>query len=162
MFSTYINPKYANQYNEWGLGYNLGFNKADVPPQPRTLVVADTFVRIVQDYIYLKLNPELNMNRLAVSNKEDLAETHDTTAEEFKYFSKILLNDFNSYSRAAVQLPVQFSPVLGKLDTLSFQLVDKNGATIDNMDCEFDAVLEITEIQYVQKSNSSMVKPTVG
>ena len=162
LFSTYINPTYANRYDEWGLGYNLGFNKADVPSQPRTLVVSDTFIRIVHNYIYLKISPELNMNRLAVSNKENLAETHDPSAEDLKYFSKILLNDFASFCSAAVQMPIQFHPPLGKLDAISFQLLDKNGTPINNVDCEYDIVLEATEIQYTQKDNSAMLKPTIS
>jgi hypothetical protein len=100
------------------------------------------------------------MNKLAVSNKENLAETHDPSAEDSKYFSKILLNDFASYCRAAVILPIQFNPVLGKLDTISFQLLDKNGNQINNGDCEFDVVLEVTEIQNTQKDNSSLLGPT--
>jgi hypothetical protein len=161
LFSTMLNPPYTTMSDEWGLGYNLGFNKADTYP-PRTTVVANTFIRIVQDYIYLKLNPELNMNKLAISNKEDLAETHDPSAEDSKYFSKILLNDFASYCRSAVQLPKHFAPVLGKLDTISFQLLDKTGTQIDNADCEFDLVLEVTEIQYGQKDNSSLIRPRLG
>ena len=158
LFSTMLNPPYTTMLEEWGLGYNLGFNKVDTYP-PRTTIVSNTFIHIVQDYIYLKLNPELNMNKLAISNKEDLAETHDPSAEDSKYFSKILLNDFASYCRSAVQLPKNFTPVLGKLDTISFQLLNKNGIQIDNADCEFDVVLEVTEIQYGQKDNSSMIRP---
>ena len=161
MLSTFIDPKFANQYDSWGLGYNLGFQKADTPPQPRTVVVADTFIRIVQNYIYLKISPELNMNRLAVSNKENLAETHDPSAEDLKYFSKILLNNFGSYCQAAVQMPVKFTPVLGKLDTISFQLLDNNGIPINNVDCEFDLVLSVEELQYTQKDNSTVLKPDV-
>jgi hypothetical protein len=162
LLSSYINPTYANQYDSWGLGYNLGFNKADTPVQPRTLVVSDTFIRLTHNYIYMKISPELNMNRLAVSNKENLAETHDPSAEDLKYFSKILLNDFASYCSAAVQQPIQFSPPLGKLDTISFQLVDKNGVQINNVDCEYDVVLEISEIKYGQKDNSALLKPATS
>ena len=160
LFSTYINPIFAKSFDEWGLGYNLGFNKVDTYP-PRTTIVSDTFIRIVQDYIYLKINPELNMNKLAVSNKENLGETHDPSAEDSKYFSKILLNDFASYCRAAVIMPKQFKPVLGKLDTISFQLLDKNGNQINNTGCEFDVVLEVTEIEYTQKDNASLIKPKI-
>lgn len=158
LFSTYVNPIYANQYDAWGLGYNLGFNKVDTYP-PRTTINADTFIRIVQDYIYLRINPELNMNKLAVSNKENLSETHEPSAEDSKYFCKIILNNFGSYCRAGVILPKNFTPVLSKLDTISFQLVNKDGIQIDNVDCEFDLVLEVTEVQYTQKDNSSMIKP---
>jgi len=158
LFSTYVNPQFANLNDNWGLGYNLGFNMVDTNP-PRTIIISDTFIRIVQDYIYLRINPELNMNKLAISNRENLAETHEPSAEDAKYFSKIILNDFGSYCRAAVLSPIQFTPVLSKLDTLSFQLLDKNGVQIDNTDCECDLVLEITELKYGQTDNSATLRP---
>jgi hypothetical protein len=140
------------------LGYNLGFNKQDTTP-PRTTITSDTFIRIVQDYIYLRLNPEFNINTLAVSGKENFACGKDTTSEDNKYFAKILLNNFGSYCRAAVQLPKDFNPVLGKYDTLSCQLVDRHGNEIANNDCEYDMVMEFTEITHVPKDSSSLVGP---
>jgi hypothetical protein len=86
------------------------------------------------------------MNTLGVSSKEDLSLTRDTFAENDKYFAKILLNNFGGFCRAAVQMPKDFTPVLGKYDTLSLQLVDRNGNQIDNTDCDYDIVMEITEI----------------
>jgi hypothetical protein len=136
----------------------MGFNKVDTSP-PRTIVLSDTFIRIVQDYIYLRVNPEFNMNKLAISNKENLAETHEPSAEDGKYFSKIILNDFGSYCRAAVLMPINFTPVLSKLDTMSFQLVSKTGVMINNVDCEYDMVLEITELKYGPTENSATIRP---
>ena len=126
---------------------------------PRTTITSDTFIRITQDYIYLRLNPEFNTNTLAVSGKENLSETREPTSQDTRYFSKILLNNFGGFSRAAVQLPKLFNPVLGKYDTVSCQLVDQFGAQIDNLDCDYDFVLEVTEIDQRPKDTASLVLP---
>ncbi len=144
LFSTYTVPPYSLQYDEWGLGWNLGFKKQDTTYL--TTLVSDTFIRIYDDFIYLKLNPEMNMNTMGVTSKEDLSLTRNTFAEERKYFAKILLNNFGGFCRAAVQMPKDFSPTLGKYEMLSLQLVDRHGVQINNVDCEYDLVLQITEV----------------
>jgi hypothetical protein len=144
LFSTYTLPPYSLLYDEWGLGWNLGFKKEDTPYL--TTLVSNTFIRIYDDFIYLKLNPEMNLNTMGVSAKEDLSLTRDTLAEERKYFAKILLNNFGGFCRAAVQMPKDFAPTLGKYEMLSLQLVDRNGVQISNTDCEYDLVLQITEV----------------
>jgi hypothetical protein len=144
LFSTYTTPPYSLLYDEWGLGWNLGFKKEDTPYL--TTLVSNTFIRIYDDFIYLKLNPEMNLNTMGVSAKEDLSLTRDTLAEERKYFAKILLNNFGGFCRAAVQMPKDFAPTLGKYEMLSLQLVDRNGVQISNTDCEYDLVLQITEV----------------
>lgn len=144
LFSTYTLPPYSLQFDEWGLGWNLGFAKEDSPFL--TTLVSNTFIRIFEDFIYLKLNPEMNMNTMGVTAKEDLSLTHDTFGEERKYFAKILLNNFGGFCRAAVQMPKDFSPTLGKYELLSLQLVDRNGVQISNVDCDYDLVLQITEV----------------
>jgi hypothetical protein len=97
---------------------------------------------------------------MAVSGKEDRAICLDSSAEEAKYFSKIILNDFGSYCRTAVQMPKQFNPVLGKYETLSCQLVDRNGNNISSVDCEYDFVLEMTEITTVPVDTASLLTTT--
>ena len=146
LFSTYTTTPYSLLSDQWGLGYNLGFSMKDTYP-PRTTITSETFIRIVQDYVYLRLNPEFNMNKMGITNKENLSETRDPAAEDQKYFSKIILNDFASYCRTAIQRPVDFMPVLGQLNTISCQLVDRTGHQIVNADCEYDLVLEITELE---------------
>jgi hypothetical protein len=155
LFSTMLTQPYKSMYDEWGLGYNLGFNKQDTAP-PRTTVTSDTFIRIVQDFIYLRLNPELNLNVMSVSGKEDRAMCQDSTAQDDKYFAKILLNNFGGICRSAVVLPKEFNPVLGKYETISCQLVDRNGQQISNVDCEYNFVLNITEITNKTKDGSSL------
>ena len=155
LFSTMLTQPYKSMYDEWGMGYNLGFNKVDTAP-PRTTVTSDTFIRIVQDFIYLRLNPELNLNVMSVSGKEDRAMCQDSTAQDDKYFAKILLNNFGGICRSAVVLPKEFNPVLGKYETISCQLVDRNGQQISNVDCEYNFVLNITEITNKTKDGSSL------
>ncbi len=159
LFSTMLTEPYKSMYDEWGLGYNLGFNKIDTAP-PRTTITSDTFIRIVQDYIYLRLNPEFNLNVMSVSGKEDRAMCQDSAGQDDKYFAKILLNNFGGICRSAVVLPKEFNPVLGKYETISCQLVDKNGQQIDNVDCEYNFVLNITEITNKTKDGSSLQATT--
>ena len=158
LFKSKLTSPYDKMTDEWGLGYNLGFEKRDTSP-PRTTIVSDTFIRIVQDYVYLRLNPEFNINTMGVSSKEDLSVTKDSVSEDQKYFSKIILNNFGSFCRTAVQLPKMFNPVLGKYDTISCQLVDRNGAQISSLDCEYDFVLEITEITNGPVENATLQGP---
>lgn len=156
LFSTYTAPPYSLLSDQWGLGYNLGFSMKDTFP-PRTTIISETFIRIVQDYVYLRLNPEFNMNKMGVTNKENLSETRDPAAEDQKYFSKIILNDFASYCRTAIQRPVDFVPILGQLNTISCQLVDRTGMQINNADCEYDLVLEITELESKPVDGSTLL-----
>jgi hypothetical protein len=158
LFSTYTLPPYKTQYEAWGLGYNLGFNKVDTPS--RVTVTSDTFIRIVQSYIYLRLNPELNINTMAVSGKENLADCRESSGQEAKAFSKILLNDFGSFCGTAVQRPKEFNPVLGKYEVISCELTDKFGNTLSSLDCEYDFVLQIDEITNGPNASSSLLGPT--
>jgi hypothetical protein len=144
LFKTKTVEPYASLYDEWGLGWNLGFGKEDTPYL--TTLVSNTFIRIFEDYIYLKLNPEMNLNSMGVSAKEDLSQTRMSLVQENKYFAKILLNNFGGFCRAAVQMPKDFNPTLGKYDVLSMQLVDRNGVQISNVDCDYDIVLQISEV----------------
>jgi hypothetical protein len=157
LFSTYLSTPYTYQYDQWGLGYNLGFNKADTSLS--VTAVSDTFIRILQNYIYLRISPEYNTNTMATSGKEMLAECRDSAGEEAKYFSKILLNDFGSYCQTAIQRPKDFNPIQGKYEVMTCQLTDKYGTQLSNIDCEYDFVLQIDEITNGPKDNSSLVSP---
>ena len=161
LLSTTLVSPYKSMYDEWGLGYYLGFNKQDRPSQPRTTVTSDTFIRIVQDYIYLRINPAQNANTMGVSAKENLAETRESQGEDTKYFSKIILNDFGAYSRTAIIQPKEFNPVLGRLETVTCQLVNKNGQQINNTGCDYDMVLEITELTTRVADTETLTSPLV-
>jgi hypothetical protein len=151
--STFVSP--ANKsIDQYGLGYNLGFAKVDTPYN--SIQRATSFFKILDDYIYLKMNPEYNMNQLDVSRQENFAATQDPVAESQLYNCKLLLNTFGSYAQTVVQNPVFFNPPIGKLDKLSFQWYDITGTLIDNTDCEWSAVLQITESVLVATPDSTL------
>jgi len=156
-----LQPPYSTQPDQWGLPWYLGFPKTTVPViGPRTYVTSSTFIRIVQQYIYLKLNPAQNINTLAVSAKENLSETRESQGMDTQYFTKIILNDFASFCRAGVQLQKDFSPVLGKYEIIECILADQNGNTINNTDCDYDMVVQITEVTNAPTADSSLLGPT--
>ena len=160
LFNYNLVEPYASQFDQWGLGWYLGFAKQPAPVYgPRTRVTSDTFIRIVQDYVYLRLNPAYNANTLAVSAKEDLSQTRESQGMDTQYFTKIILNDFAGFSRAGVQLDKIFSPVLGKYEVIECQLTDKNGNTLSNADCDYDMVIQITEVTNAPTMDSSLLGP---
>jgi hypothetical protein len=142
-FSTTLVTPYNTAVDEWGLGWNLGFAKTDTPYAVSQ--TSETFIRIVADYLYLQLNESYNMNGISVTEPENLSLTRDAMGQNQRYFAKILLNDFGSISRTAVQMPKEFSPATNKFDTFSFQLVDKMGRPVANTDCDSDLTLQIVE-----------------
>jgi hypothetical protein len=142
-FSTTLVTPYTTAIDEWGLGWNLGFAKKDT--SYAVSQTSQTFIRIVADYLYLRLNESYNMNGISVTEPENLSLTRDSMGQNQRYFAKILLNDFGSISRTAVQMPKEFSPATNKFDTFSFELVDKLGQPIVNSDCDSDLTLQIVE-----------------
>jgi hypothetical protein len=128
---------------EYGMGYNLGF--AHVDTSFNTAQRAGSFFKILDDYIFMKMNPELNMNRLDISRQENFAVTHDTQAETNLYNCKLMLNNFGTYATTLVQNTVTFNPPIGKLDKLSFSWYDTTGALIDNAECEWSGTIQIVE-----------------
>ena len=143
LFSTTLVAPYTTAFDEWGLGWNLGFAKKDTPTAVSH--VSDTFIRIVADYVYLQLNQAYSMNGLSATEKENLSLTREAMGQDRRYFAKIILNSFAGISRVAVQMPKEFNPPIQKFDTLEFQLVDKYGRPINNSDCDSDMVLQVTE-----------------
>ena len=134
---------YKTAFDQWGLGWNLGFNKIDTAFA--TQQTASTFIRITDDYIYLRMNEEMDMNTIDISEKEYISQSQDTFGQSSRYFSKLLLNTFGNYTTTFVQSPKIFNPVLGILDKLHFQLVNQSGTVLNNADCEFTVTLQIEE-----------------
>jgi len=144
LFESALVAPYSTAYDQWGLGWNLGFIKVDTPFATRH--VANSFIKIVDDFIYLQLDEELNLNVLDVSNKEDLAQTRDTVGEKQKYYGKLLLNTFGSFAQTFVQSAKVYASPLGKLDKITFAWYNANHVLISNNDCEYNLVMEITEM----------------
>ena len=151
-------PEYRNLIEEWGLGWNLGFVKADTPYE--TVQTGTSFFKILDDFINLKLNPEIDANRMDTVLQENLASTHDSTGATKAFFGKLLLATFGSYAQTLISNPIAFANPLGKLDRMTFQWVTTTGAIIDNNDCEWNAVIQISEsIQIVKPAKNVVVLP---
>jgi hypothetical protein len=155
--SALIDP-YTTAYDQWGLGWNLGFDKIDTIYNTRH--VAITFIRIVDDYIYLKLDDELNINNIDISYKEDLSQSRDTAGQSKRYYGKLLLNSFGSFAQTFIQSAKAFTIPIGRLDKLTFQLVDAYNRQLSNNDCEYNIVLGIDEMVDTVDTASIVVKGT--
>ena len=125
------------------MGYNLGFEKEDT--EYSTVQRATSFFKILDDYIYLRMNPEFTMNRMDTTALENLSVTHEPTGTVNQYAAKLLLAQFGNYATTIIQNPIQFNPVLQSLDRLSFQWTDTAGTTLNNNECEWNAVVQIQE-----------------
>jgi len=127
----------------WGIGWNLGFPKADTPYD--TVQVANSFYKIFEDYIFLRLNPEQGMNRVDYTSREHLDRSLVTQGTIQTYYGKLLLNNFGSYGTTFIGNPIDFNPPISQLDKLQIQWLDSTGNVLSNADCEWNAALHITE-----------------
>jgi hypothetical protein len=143
LWRSALTPLYLKAEDNWGLGYNLGYAKVDTGYA--SIHRAESFFKILDDYIYLKLNPEYDMNRMDFGGKENLRETNEPTGSILGYNAKLLLNTFGNYAQTIIQNPVYFNPPLLKLDKLSFTWFDTAGTAITNAECEWNAAIQIVE-----------------
>jgi hypothetical protein len=157
LFKSSLSPAYLVLGDEWGLGYNLGFDKADT--EYSTVQRATSFFKILDDYIYLRMNPEFTMNRMDTTALENLSVTHEPTGTVNQYAAKLLLAQFGNYATTIIQNPIQFNPVLPSLDRLSFQWTDTAGTTLNNNECEWNAVVQIQEHITAPKVGSTIPRP---
>lgn len=157
LWNSQLTPARRALDDDWGLGYNLGFLKVDTPYS--TVQRATSFFKILEDFIYLRLNQEFVMNRMDTCSREDLSVTHEPTGATNQYAAKLLLAPFGNYATVLVQNPINFNPVLTSLDRLSFQWVDSSVTTIDNDECEWNAVVQIQEQVTAPRVGSTIPQP---
>ena len=143
LWRSALTPLYLRAEDDWGLGYNLVYAKQDT--NCSSIHRAESFFKILDDYIYLKLNPEYDMNRMDFGGKENLKETNEPTGSILGYNAKLLLNTFGNYAQTIIQNPVYFNPPLLKLDKLSFVWYDTAGTAITNAECEWNAAIQLVE-----------------
>jgi hypothetical protein len=143
LWRSALTKEYLPLEENWGLGWNLGYDKADTPYE--TVQRAQSFFKILDDFINLRMNPEFDMNRMDTGGKENLGQTLEPTGSTKAFHGKLLLANFGSFAQTFVSNPVSFAPPLGRLDRLSFTWVDITGATINNADCEWNAVIQLVE-----------------
>jgi hypothetical protein len=140
------------------LGFNLGYNKQDTDYD--LIHRAESFYKILDDYINLRMNQEFDFNRVDITAKENLSQTLESTGGTKQYYGKLLLANFGSYAQTMVMNPITFNPPLGRLDKLQFSWVDNTNQIIDNADCEWNAVIQIVEsADTVQIPDVPLLKP---
>jgi hypothetical protein len=159
LFKSALSDEYKSLEYEWGLGWNLGFPKIDTPYD--TIQRATSFYKILDDYIYLKMNNEFMMNRLDTSGPEKYSITHDPTGQTNQFTAKLLLAPFGSYAQTMIQNPILFNPVLTSIDKLTFNWVDLTGGVIDNFDCDWNAAVQIVEQVMTAPATSTIPKAQV-
>jgi len=152
LWNSSLLPLYKSLTDNWGLGYNLGFKKLDSPYSIQQK--SSSFYKILEDYLYLRLSPEYSINTLDVTKSENLSLTRESTGSIKEYYGKLLLGDFNTYSRTFISNQVTFNPPIAKLDKLSFEWIDPNGVRLNNNDCEWNGSIVITEYGSTQTLDS--------
>jgi hypothetical protein len=143
LWKTELAPTRAALDDEWGLGWNLGFAKKDTGFA--TTFTATSFYKIQQDFIYLRLNPEFNINRMDAGGKENYRTTREPTGITNQYYCKLLLTSFGGNATTFIHNPISFNPPLARLTKLQFQWIDANGILINNDDSEWNMTVNITE-----------------
>jgi hypothetical protein len=157
-FQSLLSPNYTTLKEEWGLGWNLGYDKIDTDYD--TIHKGESFFKILDDFISLKLNPENDMNRMDIVQDEDLFLSQETTGVKKAFFGKLLLATFGSYAQTLISNPITFLNPLGKLDRLTFQWVDAKGTILNNNECEWNAVVQISEeINITKPSKPVLINP---
>ena len=143
LWEDYLTPAYNVLDDSWGLGWNLGYAKANTALS--TYQVAQSFYKIQDDYIYLKLNREFNINGLDTGSKENYTETREPTGSTKQYYCKLLLTSFGGNATTFVHNPITFNPPLNRITNLHFQWLDSGGNIINNNDCDWSMTVSITE-----------------
>jgi len=157
--SSLVNS-YVTAEDNWGLGWNLGYDKVDTPYD--TTHVAQSFYKILDDYINLRMNTEFDMNQIATGDKENLKQSQEPTGSVKAYFGKLLLNTFGSYAQTLISNPIIYQSPLPKVDRLSFTWLDTTGTVINNNDCEWNAVIQMVEqVTFVKPGSNIVYVPSI-
>jgi hypothetical protein len=159
LWKSSLEQNYKNLVEEWGLGWNLGFNKVDT--EYDTIQKGSSFFKILDDFLNVKINPEMDMNRMDTVAQENLSLTQDSTGTTKAFYGKLMLANFGSYAQTLISNPISFAHPLSKLDKFTFQLVQVDGTIVDNANCEWNAVLQITESTMLTKpSKPFLITPS--
>jgi hypothetical protein len=119
-------PNYANLVDGWGLGWNLGYAKED-DTQPSTVHFAPSMYKIIDDFLYLRLNPEFNLNRMSAGTKENYIDSREPSGLTSYYYCKLLLNGYGQTATTFVHSPILLNPPITRISKISFQWLDARG-----------------------------------
>jgi hypothetical protein len=147
-----LTPNYIGLDDEWGLGWNIGYDKKDTSYS--TSHTGDSFFKIQQDYIYLRLNPEFNINGMDAGGKEDYKTSREPSGTTRQYYCKLLLTSFGGNATTFIHNPIKFNPPINRITNLQFQWIDSKGVIIDNDDSEWNMTVNLTE-----RSDISSIPP---
>lgn len=150
LWKSALLPAYMSLDDNWGLGWNLGFDKVDTTYD--TVHKGSSFFKILDDFINLQVSKEYDMNRIDTGAKENLSQTLEPTGFTKAFHAKLLLAPFGSYATTLVSNPISFNPPVGRMDKITFTWVDVTGATINNTDCDWNAVIQLVEKRSVAES----------
>ncbi len=162
-FSSSLPLSKRELYSGWGLGWNLGFGGQPTDLSGETSYTASCMPRLFDDYIFLRLNPSETMNTVDHTSLEKLSVTQKARRRVDYYFGKLLLNNFGCYSQTFVESPKEFRPVLGRLDRMQFEWVDRFGNVLSGADaasCDWHMTLRIIEIKEGPNATSSLTLST--
>ncbi len=143
LWRSNLKPNFLILDDEWGLGWNLGFPKEDTTF--KTVHTGNTFYKIQQDFIYLRLNQEFNINKMDAGGKENYRSSREATGTTNQYYCKLLLTNFGGNATTFIHNPITFNPPLAKLNKLQFQWLYPNGQIIDNIDAEWNCTVNVEE-----------------
>jgi hypothetical protein len=155
-WKSQLSPLFVTLDDEWGLGWNLGYAKQDTGFA--TVQTATSFYKITDDYIYLRLNPEFNINRMDAGGKENYRTSRESSGITNQYYCKLLLTSFGGNATTFIHNPITFTPPLYRLTKMEFQWIDTKGNIINNFDCEWDMVINVTEAINIVPNPSLKVK----
>jgi hypothetical protein len=135
-------PSYANLADGWGLGWNLGYPKED-DIQPATVNPAPSMFKIIEDFLYLRLNPEFNLNRISAGTKENYLDSREPSGLTSYYYCKLLLNGYGQNATTFVHSPIVLNPPIARISKLAFQWLDSKGNLL-NIDSATDSDWQMT------------------
>lgn len=147
LFKSRIAPGQETAYSGWGLGWNLGFGGA--PQDISGNSTASCLPRLFDDYVFLRLNDSEQMNSIDHTELEVGTLTQSSTGQVDHYFGKLLLNSFGCWSQTFVEAPRLFQPVLGRLERLSVDWLDRWGRVLTGPDaasCDWHMTVRIVEL----------------
>ena len=152
-------PAFANLVDAWGLGWNLGFPKED-DTQPSKVHFAPSMFKISEDFIYLRLNPEFNLNRMSSGTKENYLDSREPSGLTSYYYCRMLLNGYGQAATTFVHAPIILEPRIPKISKISFQWLDAKGNVLNMAsatDSDWHMTVNIQEnvetASFVQTSN---------
>ena len=152
-------PAFANLVDGWGLGWNLGFPKED-DSQALKVHFAPSMFKITDDFIYLRLNPEFNLNRMSSGTKENYLDSREPSGLTSYYYCRMLLNGYGQSATTFVHAPIILEPRIPKISKISFQWLDSKGNVLNMAsatDSDWHMTVNIQEnvetASFVQTSN---------